>query len=279
MGEKHSKSFGELRQMHPLVNLTNPSQMRMAVRNIANVHAAGTPEEHKAGELWYPKVHEAVSKGVKGTHLSHLAGSGLVAAVSPNMDWERNNIGAFKEMHAMKGAQWDAIHQAHASGSKAKPQDVVPELRGTSLGTATTANLSRAGRIYQGEDPDKVLSLRTSPKTHNFAHNIHDPADPNYGTVDYRAHDIVANNMAPTNWTGRSIGSAGGRKASRYELVQHAYRKAGEALGEPPSTVQAKTWVTGKRIETSEPTKSGKPRVKGVARKGQPYIGKGAPGS
>jgi hypothetical protein len=263
----------------PRPDLSTPTGLRTAARHITNVYEASSPAAHQAGKLWYPKVHDAVRKGVRGTHLTPMQGAGLVAAVSPNMDFERNNIGAFAEMHALKGHQWDAIKRSaerNPGPGHQRTPEATDALKGLSISTAADAALLKAHRIYVGgEHPDDVLNRRTSPKTNAFAHAIHEPEGKSgMVTIDGRAHDIANNEMWPWTYSGRGIDSAAlpSGKPTRYEHFENAYRTAAGAVDEHPNAMQAITWMGGKEIETSAPTKSGKPRVKGVARKRTPYV-------
>lgn len=104
-GEPLVRSSGEpdMGLRFPYADLTSRAERVAATMNMA--HSLETAPAHtvESGKVWYPKVHDAVSKGVRGGWLGaqadpHLAGSGLVAAVSPNMDWERSNIHALGEM-------------------------------------------------------------------------------------------------------------------------------------------------------------------------------------
>lgn len=285
---------------YPKPDLTNPSQFRASVRNIANVHQAALPHEVQSGRDWYPKVHDAVSKGIKGTSMTHKQGSGLVAALSPNMDFDKVNIPAFGEIHKLTSGDWQAIHASHATRSfrgenaEGKAQfsrsdEASDVLKGMSLSQQSDSNLIKAHRILQGEDPEDVLPRGTAPKTNSFMSNIHDPHGSPHVTIDARAHDIAQDRMDPWTYSGRGITSADlkssrnptlasgkpnkrfGQK-SRYEHFENAYRTASGVVGEEhPTAMQAITWTAGKRLEKSAPTKSGKPRVKGVSRQKQGY--------
>jgi hypothetical protein len=262
----------------PRPDLTQPGQFRAAVRHVSNVHAAGTPEEHEHGRIWYPKVHDATAKGARQLGISHMHAAGLVAALSPNMDFDRNNIGAFHEIAHMGSQQWDAItHSATATKNgpyHQRTQAAHDALRGTSLSVASDGALLKAHRILQGEHPDDVMPRRTNPKTNAFAHAIHDPEGSPHVTIDGRAHDIANNEMWPWTYTGRGISSAGLKsgKPTRYEAFEDTYRTAAKAADVHPNVMQARTWVTGKRIEKQAPSKSGAPRKVGVRRVRQPYV-------
>ena len=56
---------------------------------------------------WYGQVHDAVGKSGLGL----TRGAGIVAAVSPNMDFENNNIHALREVQEMKPEHWDLIRR------------------------------------------------------------------------------------------------------------------------------------------------------------------------
>jgi hypothetical protein len=263
-------------------SFTDPASHRAAVANLVHAYegARGTSAA-ESGRLWYPKVNEAVAKGIgggrsaflRGHENRHLAGSGLVAAVSPNMDWERNNIDAFGELKSLKSHHWDTIMAAptHKNRSKAderkvgEAQDIV---RGMSIGSTSIANLQKAGRIIRGEHVDTVLDPRTAPKTYNFAHNIHDPHDRAYATIDGRAFDTLTNRLRP--WTaGRGISSSHlKRGTSRYEHAVDIFQGVGSGFGVPASEIQAVAW---------EHTKQNLERLRGARsvgplRLGQPYF-------
>ena len=293
----------------PSVDLTSRSQFRQVTQNYVNAHEAATPAERTAGREWYPKVHEAVSKGIRGTSLSHKQGSGLVAAISPNMDWERTNIPAFGELHGLKEEDW-----AHIERSAAQPRIRVPGgkpiaaprsaeanqvLHRLSLASIPDSNLVKAHQIIQGHDPETVLSRRTAPKTNSFMWDIHDPSGASHPsnhpsgngapfvTIDGRQHDIGINSRYPWTFSGRGIQSAALPSASkmlksgkpaksfgqktRYEGFEDATKAAAGAVGENPIDMQAITWTAGKRMDRERPS-DGQLMKKGQARVGQPYF-------
>lgn len=246
-----------------------PHRRRAAVQNIANVYHA-TPEDVRAsGKEWYNRVHEATQKGIRGSSLNIHQGAALVAAVSPQMDWEKRNIDALGELRHLSSAQWGRIQ-----GGDRSP------LHGMSINQSPTSGLLKAHRIMHGEeDPEEVLNRRSAPKTNSFMHNIAEPDKTDFVTVDGRAHDIATNRMQ--GWEQpRGIQSAALKtgKKTRYEHFEAAYKSAASAIqkttGESirPHELQAVTWEGGKRIEKAAPTKSGQPRKVGVRRVGQPYV-------
>ena len=262
---------------YPNMDLGNPRQFKAAVQNIHNLYNATPEQVRNTGAQWYDRVNDAVSKGVRGRNMSTLQGAGLVAAVSPNMDWERNNIDAFKELAGLSSQDWAHI-QKSASGGK-RSSESKAATAGLGISTAPDGNLMKARRIMDGEDVESVLDRRGAPKTNSFMHNIAEPQANGFVTIDGRAHDVAANRLQP--WTsGRGIGSANTKtgKKTRYEHFEDSYRTAARSIAEEhgvlhlPHQLQAIVWEGGKQIERSGTTKSGKPRQKGVARLGQPYL-------
>lgn len=251
------------------IDLNDPAQVLAATSNYDQSIRTASPEVVEAGRTWYPKVHQAVQNsleanpGFLSSHSNrHLAGSGLVAAVSPNMDWERNNIDAMGEMARMGSREWDAV----MSGSH---QDFKDVMAGTSIASASRDAMQRAGRIVQGEAVDDVLSPGGAPKTYNFAHNIHDPSA-DFITIDGRAFDTGINRALP--WQqGRGIsssrvGNATG-KDTRYDQLGDVLSAVSRQHGFLPSEGQAVSWVNTKDIENLGGT-----RAQGPARLGQPYF-------
>ena len=265
-------------------DLGDPVIHRVALGNLAHAYEMASPESVASGKVWYPKVHEAVTKGIgggrsaflRGQSNRHLAGSGLVAAVSPNMDWERSNIDAFQELKSIKSHEWDRIMAApsqHEEGrgsrsGQRRMQEAKDVVAGMSISSASISNLQKAGRIIRGESVEDVLPPRSAPKTFSFAHNIHDPSDPRYTTIDGRAFDTLANRMHPWE-TGRGISSSQlKRGVSRYEHAANVFKTLGLGIGVNPSEVQAITWEGVKQ----DVERRGRTRKQGPERLGQPYF-------
>lgn len=268
-GRASQKGFAA---QYPKLDMGNPRQFTQAVRNVQKIHDISSPEVHQRGREWYPKVHEAVAKGVRGTGTSPEHGAGIVAAVSPQMDWSGRNLPALKSLHRLKKDDWAVIHHSAEQGRRTPEAESL--LKGTPLVHAQDVALVRAHRMMEGEHPTEVMPRQTSPKTHSFFHNIAYPDQPTHVTIDYRAHDIAANRMYPAAYSGRGISSAATKSGAptRYEHFENVYRAAAKGRGgELPHHMQAIAWEAGKHIETSAPTKTGTPRIKGVARKGQAY--------
>lgn len=168
----HSSEF------YPRYDVISPRQFRTIVHNYNRMWHAATPEQRRKGREFYPKAYDLA------THLqhqvggiSHLAASGMVAALSPNEDWEQNVAGA-KMLTSLTPEEWDVIHRS-AGPEGAKPHARSPEatalLKGTPLAGAYDNQLVKAHRLMNGEDVNDVIRRHTSPKTHSFTRNIEDP--------------------------------------------------------------------------------------------------------
>jgi hypothetical protein len=265
-------------QVFPRWDMHNPHQFAQTVRNLGGIHdliKQHFPEEHAAGLVWHPKQHDVIARAIKGTSVSHLAGSGITAALSGGSEYEGQNIGALHHaIHKMLPKHWDIIQQA-AAGGQGKTGAVRQMVHGTPLANVTLENLDRARRIREGEDPYKVIPPQTAPKEHYFMESLHKPRSGTPATIDFRSHDLATNRMVPAQYSGRGIGSAEmqGGKPTRYEKMAEAHGEAAHSRDiEHSEQLQASTWLGGKRIETLIPTLSGAPRTKGVPRRGQPYF-------
>jgi hypothetical protein len=252
----------------------NPDQFKHAVRNLRNMYNATPTHLQESGRNWYSDVHEATRKGIRGTSMDMAHGAGLVAAVSPGMDWNSRNIGAFKELHSLKEHDYLDI----ASGDRSS-------LAGMSVSQAGGDAIGKAHRIMLGEHPDDVLK---SNKVRSFYQNIAHPHQSGPVTIDGRAHDIAANRQQGWQSNRGISGNYDDVKADgsgvplantrRYQAFAEAHRAASNAISEHegrtlrPHDLQAVTWVGGKAQELAVPTKSGRPRVKGATRVGQPYL-------
>lgn len=249
-------------------------QYRTVSRRLRNMYEAAPDEIKEAGHSWYPKVNKAVTSAVAGTSKSVRAGAGVVAAVSPNMDWERDNIAAFDELSSLKGRQWDVIHES-AQQQRRTPA-AAEILQGMGLAKAPDSNLIKAHRIWHGgEDFENVLDRHSAPKTNSFARNIADPSTSRDVTVDGRHADIVVDSMRPWKNSGvsnRGISSAnlvrGG--STRYENYEAQTARVADSLEIPPHALQATVWEMGKSVERGFNPE----RKQGDMRRGQSYSGR-----
>lgn len=300
------------KQGYTNVDLDDPEIRQRGVRALVNQYEQTPSGILMRGQQWYPKVQAATEKGVRehfGSSLSSpLAGPGMVAAVSPNMDWDRNNIDAFGELARLPSHAWSAIESSAKQSSQARKYNKglqeqrdagvegVPEdaptgrstrawaaLQGLGIAKAPDANLLKANKIMQGVDPEKVITRGSAPKTHSFMHNI--AGNDMYVTIDGRAHDMLVNQMRPWE-SGRGINSAALKTGgtTRYEHAEGIYKDAakfitahnvrtGQRVDLQPHHLQAILWEYGKHIERTMNTTPQRPNpTTGPKRVGQPYF-------
>jgi hypothetical protein len=232
----------------------------------------------ESGKRWYPEVHETVKAQAPSLGISASQGAGIVAAVSPNMDFDNRNIKALEQIGNIDKSGWDMIYR---SASRRTPDNRqmkrIPEVTemlrevAPSLNSSYDASLVNAHRIMHGEQWRDVL---TGPKTFRFAGNIENPFEQRGVTVDGRHHDIVANAMYPWTDFERGISSFRKSRPTRYEDIESVTSIANKAVqrrdsrfaGALDHDLQAILWLGGKFIETQ-----GGVYQKGPARTGQPY--------
>lgn len=200
------------------------AQFKEHVNNIVNKYHQASPEFVKGGNEWYDKAQE-VAHTIGGGDVRR--GAGVIAALSPLNNWERNVAEA---------------HELIKTGNVASA--LLP------------ANVEKARRIHAGEDPLDVLG---GHKVTNFFHNIHDPSNPEHVTIDRHAYDIAVGRPFVGAGGGKAkrnltVGPSGHTPMSedlglsslgRYAHFRDAYRHAANELEVPtPNRVQATTWVT-----------------------------------
>jgi hypothetical protein len=130
--------------------------MRSDVRRILEAYKAATPREVAEGAVWYPTAHALA--GLLAGYGNEREGAGVIAALSPQIQWDRNVVLA-------TDAYADYWHgQVHDARNKAR-------------------------RIMQGEDPDTVLPR--GKKTWHFFHSINTPETTEHVTIDRHAVAIA----------------------------------------------------------------------------------------
>lgn len=184
-------------------------------QNIEAVIARATKLQVHEGMTWYQSAHYAAtlcaSRGkARGESLARRtrAWAGVLAALSPNVGWERNLSLALRAAH-----------------------------KGFCDGGTYGANCDKANRIINGEDPEDVLS---GPKVTAFFRLIADPTNDTDVCVDRHAAHIAWGEIVPDaereNRLRRQKGAERTKIINAYKLV--AYRR-----GILPSQAQAIAWV------------------------------------
>lgn len=199
--------LGSDREKLPLFNQPNMAsrQFNMVVRNYVNAHEALhriNPKAVQEGSHWYDRANEHATRIGKLAGGDTAMGAGIIASLSPQNSWNKNLADA--ETLARKGTVGGLPHQ-----------------------------VAKAKRILAGEASSDVLKgLKETP----FNHNILNPNDPNYVTVDRHHHDAGI---------GREFGKAdrGLGAQGRVNIFHKATNAAALHLGiEVPSRFQASIW-------------------------------------
>jgi hypothetical protein len=196
------------------------AQFKGHVENIIGKYREASPDFVKGGHEWYERANEVATKLGNG---DTRRGAGVIAALSPLSDWDRN-VREAKELTQTGGVK----------------SALLP------------ANVEKASRIHAGEDPEAVLG---GHKVTNFFHNIHDPSSPHSVTIDRHAYDIAmgrpfigqgkGKKAEEPRQTGTMSQDLGLSSLGRYKHFVRAYQSAAGELGiELPHQVQATTWVT-----------------------------------
>lgn len=259
------------------IDLGDEEQRAVAKQHL--IHAVVTAPDQivEAGKLWYPEVHEQVAdtlrqhRGLFGAQRNPmLAGAAVQAGVSGNTDWDMTNQHILGQVARMGKRQWNEITGFNPRKGTYDPSNAnLASLAGTPLAKSFPDRLVTVHRLLRGEDPDTVIS---SPKQHSFMHNIADPSDPHYVTVDARHFDIMTNRSRPFEYSGRNIGdwNRPSGNVSEYEHARDITQEAAAGSEYNPSEHQAIAWLHGKLIERTTP---GRPlRGIGRPRRGQPYF-------
>lgn len=179
----------------------NDAELEAYVQNIIKVWQQASQDQRVAGTTWYQRAHELADMITDG---HPREGAGILAALSPMIDWEHN-------VELAKQALDTGVPSGH-------------------FGDA----LAKVTKIIAGVDPEELLPMNL--KTGMFFRLINDPSDPDAIVIDRHAHDVAVGRRYGSESRGLS-------NAQRYATLAHAYREAARRLDQLPSTVQATTWL------------------------------------
>lgn len=196
----------------------HPREFGRMVRNLDT--ALTNVPQHKVREAqdWYARAHDQATiigrKAGAGSNATHV-GAGVLAALSPGVEWS-NNV--------------DVAHHIATHG-------YVPSHYG---GYKTGADKAR--RIMAGEPNDSVLGHL---KTGNFAHNIEDPSDSSFATIDSHQHNAAVGWKHP--WKSTVYGL---QTRSRYDTLVRATQAVAKRHDLPTTAAQAASWTGWKENNT-----------------------------
>ena len=187
------------------------SQRERLVDNLLAVYARRTLSTEQDGHVWYPKARQIVREWSQTYNLPVNTVASVIAAISPQCDWERNLIIA----------------------------DDVLANRAISIGGCLGKNLSRARLIREqrtGRLADLMLLFPQGPKVNCFAWNLagHD----NIVTIDTHGIQAALDDVTATitlKWTP-------------YRIFAECYATAAARVGLSPTTFQATIWCTWKHL-------------------------------
>lgn len=174
----------------------------LMVANLVRLYRQSTETERSAGKAWYSVARQIVRDWSATYSLPVETVANVVAAISPQCDWNRNLIIA---------------------------DDVLAE-RPASVGGALHRNLAKARALRAGTLPDMATAFPGGPKVNAFALNL--AGDDTIVTVDVHAAQAALNNP---RWAG-SITFA------KYAVFARAYIVAAHHCGLMPATFQAVIW-------------------------------------
>ena len=164
--------------------------------NLRTARRAASADQVNRGRAWYPVARDIAEMIGNG---DVRKGAGVIAALSPRMQWDVN---VRKATAALAGESYACM------GS----------------------SMAKVAAILDGADPADVLP--TGSKTWNFFHNIIEPTNPAYVTIDAWAY-----RAATGDWS-----AVGPKNARDYAEVAAAYIEMAAEFGELPSAFQAGVW-------------------------------------
>lgn len=173
--------------------------------NVLATYRKASDAQRKDGMVWYAEAHALAVTLARSAGHNVLRAAGVISALSPQMNWERNQVLAVKT-YAERGI---------SSGC---------------LG----ASVRKADAIYHGAD---VMSTLKAPKTSAFALVIADPTNNVDVVIDRHAMSVALGRQV-TDMEAAALSRKG-----FYEAYSTAYRKAAAEVGITPSQMQAITWV------------------------------------
>lgn len=172
-------------------------------------------DERILAHTWYKSVNTHCIKYSLQNSVKLAQYCGIVAVLSPGLVWERNIEAANTLIAALKKG-----------------------LRGNDLPMVTTyswANIEKAENIFL--NPQEVLEYVKGPKVLSFYHNILNPEDPNFVTID--RHAVRAAHWDEGYLSDEKSSIKHPRVYIRYEQV---YKLAAKRVSVLPNVLQAGLW-------------------------------------
>jgi len=188
--------------------------------NILAIYQLATAAERVDGDCWYPIARNIAETLADSYGVSLAQAIGVIAALSPRNKWSRNVVDSENLLSAYRagGADQAMLTKTCTFG----------------------ANKAKAVKIIQAVDADldAVLAILNGPKLREFASCIAD------------LDDVCIDGHAYCIWTGgrTSLKDVPAIGVKLRRQIKADYRAAAATVGLVPSTLQAVTWCTWRRI-------------------------------
>ena len=163
------------------------------------------------GKIWYRQANMFAENLSNKYNISLKTAASVIACLSPAAKWERNLIDA-------ENMTRNYYHRGYIGG------------KATVVTTYGKQKEKALGVLCNGLH----LSPEQGLKTFNFMHNIVNPSDPNFVTIDRHAYRILSGD--------NSKGDLAITK-KQYGIASDVYKSVAKKLGYTPCQLQAITWV------------------------------------
>ena len=177
---------------------------------------AATREDKKAGREFYLEAHSEAGRLARASNISRAQATGIIAALSVGTYYEKNIIDAW----ALCKYGENAIVSTYGS------------------------NLVKALDILDGfKSPLEALANKRYKKVFNFYHNILEPENCDYLTLDVWAVRALVNPLLHKNSARYYVNTA-----RKYLECSKIYFEAASRHNVKPLIFQAQTWITTRRL-------------------------------
>lgn len=187
--------------------------------NILAVYRSATTPEHRRGSQWYLTAQAQARRLASRYELPLSTSVGVIAALSPGLEWLRNVVDAETLIKAFMA------------------NDELPM-----VGVYGRRNCGKALEILRGADPVAILG---GLKVRSFYANLLQPDNPDPVTIDRHAY-CLAHGIRSERSGAASVDVY--LTPKRYRETAEAYREIAADLDLLPNQLQATTWLAWKRI-------------------------------
>lgn len=172
------------------------------LNNILASYNAASTAQIEEGLNWYREAH----KYAKSLPVPLANAAAVISALSPACRWETNKRDAAAIIESRSGYRFGTYGQ----------------------------NVTKARALITDPDPASKFSAKTGPKTLHFYHNILQPEDPEWVTIDRHAAAVAE---------GRDNSGGVALAPKQYREYAAAYKAAAAVIGILPCQLQAICWV------------------------------------